>query len=471
MMFRLGITVLILSCSVALAAAPESKLKFGRFGEVTIYRPAPQPHEVVLFISGDGGWNKGVVDMARELAGMDTLVVGIDIVHYLKQAAQAQDACTYAAADFEALSQYVQKKLGLTNYTPPLLVGYSSGATLVYALLVQAPVGTFRGSISLGFCPDLMLHKPMCKGRGLQFRPGSKAEGTVFSADETLQTPWIALNGNVDQVCALPAQQEFIGKVPGGSLVPLPKVGHGFSVQRNWLPQFKEAVQKLSKPATESSAHESGSVADLPLVEAPLDKSTGDTLAVIISGDGGWAGLDREMAAEINKADIPVVGFNSLQYFWTRRTPEDTARDVERVVRAYSTKWHKTRVLLIGYSRGADVLPFVLNRLPGDIKARVRLATLLAPAHSIEFEFHIGDWLGDGERSAALSTLPEARKIKGVPLLCIYGSEEKDTLCKDLEPPLANKVELSGAHNFGGDYAALAHKILTEAGLKSPQEN
>ena len=310
-----------------------------------------------------------------------------------------------------------------------------------------------------------MLHKPMCKGRALQFRPGTKAEGTVFLPDETLRTPWIALNGDVDQVCALPDQQEFISKVPGGSLVQLPKVGHGFSVQRNWMPQFKDAFLKLSKPATEGSNPAPESVADLPLVEVPVEKSTGDTFAVIFSGDGGWAGLDREMAAEMSKANIPVVGLNSLQYFWTRRTPAGTARDVERIVRAYSAKWNKARVLLIGYSRGADVLPFVLTRLPDDIKARVRLAALLGPAHSVEFEFHVGDWLGSGARGAALLTLPEARKVKGVPLLCIYGTEEKDTLCKDLERPLATKAGFAGAHHFGGDYPALAHTILTAAGL------
>ena len=30
------------------------------------------------------------------------------------------------------------------KYITPILVGYSSGATLAYATLVQAPVGTFQ---------------------------------------------------------------------------------------------------------------------------------------------------------------------------------------------------------------------------------------------------------------------------------------------------------------------------------------
>ena len=31
--------------------------------------------------------------------------------------------------------------------------------------------------------------------------------------------------------------RDFVGKVPGAEIVELPKVGHGFSVERNYLPQ------------------------------------------------------------------------------------------------------------------------------------------------------------------------------------------------------------------------------------------
>ena len=44
-------------------AKPPESLSYGRFGQVAIYRPAPHPKNVVLFLSGDGGWNLGVVDM------------------------------------------------------------------------------------------------------------------------------------------------------------------------------------------------------------------------------------------------------------------------------------------------------------------------------------------------------------------------------------------------------------------------
>ena len=164
-------------------------IRFERFGTIPIYREAANPTEVVLFVSGDGGWNEGVVEMAQELSAMGAVVAGIDIREYLKSLASSKEKCVYPAADFEALSQYLQKKLDLPTYTPPVLCGYSSGATLVYAVLAQAPSGTFKGGLSLGFCPDLPVAKPFCKGSGLKSHPGKNGKGIVFEPAASLDTP------------------------------------------------------------------------------------------------------------------------------------------------------------------------------------------------------------------------------------------------------------------------------------------
>jgi type IV secretory pathway VirJ component len=69
------------------------------------------------------------------------------------------------------LSRTVQLRRKLTEYKPPLLVGYSSGATLVYAALAAAPPETFAGAIRLGFCPDLVIRRAPCHQNGLTARP------------------------------------------------------------------------------------------------------------------------------------------------------------------------------------------------------------------------------------------------------------------------------------------------------------
>src|SRR4029450_13214563 len=88
--------------------------------------------------------------------------------------------------------------------------------------------------------------------------------------------------------------------------------------------------------------------ADLPLVELPASGAPGDTIAVILSGDGGWANIDRDLGEQLAARGIGVVGLNSLRYFWTRRTPDGAASDLTRILRHYLASWHARRVLLLG---------------------------------------------------------------------------------------------------------------------------
>ena len=67
------------------------------------------------------------------------------------------------------------------------------------------------------------------------------------------------------------------------------------------------------------------SLADLPVTEVNATTAEGQVLAVMISGDGGWATLDQALSAELASRGIPVAGLNSLKYFWHARTPEQTA--------------------------------------------------------------------------------------------------------------------------------------------------
>ncbi|HEY0556942.1 MAG TPA: AcvB/VirJ family lysyl-phosphatidylglycerol hydrolase [Thermoanaerobaculia bacterium] len=458
-------------------APPTETLTYGRFGKVYIYRRTPHPSHVAIFFSGDGGWNLGVVDMAQILADMDTLVVGVNVPAYVGKLNAAKESCTSAAVDLELLSKYVQKTLGLPNYEPPVLVGYSSGATLAYAALVQAPPSTFSGGIGMGFCPDLELTHPFCPGHGIASDPGPKGKGIVFRPATTLEQPWIAFQGTIDKVCFKDDVVQYTAKVKNAETVLLPDVGHGFSKANKWAPQFRQAFRKIvqgDKPpaaaAPAAGAPSPGaapakgvpSVADLPLVEVPAKAQGGKMLAVILSGDGGWAGIDKDVAGALSAQGIPVVGWNSLQYFWSARTPDVAARDLDRILRHYMAVWNRQEVLLVGYSFGADVLPFFANRLPADLLERIRLVSLLGPGKTADFEFHVTDWLGGGSKGQPV--LPEVRKLAGhPPVLCLYGSQESDSLCPQIPPALGKAQVLPGAHHFGGDYDVLAALILKAA--------
>jgi type IV secretory pathway VirJ component len=202
---------------------------------------------------------------------------------------------------------------------------------------------------------------------------------------------------------------------------------------------------------------------DLPVVEVPAQPGApgSDAFAIIMSGDGGWAGLDQEVAAALSAKGIPVVGMDSLRYYWTARTPEGLAADTDRLIRYYLSHFGKKRVLLIGYSQGADVLPFAVNRLPESSKSHVALMAVLAISEHAIFEFHVSNWISDDNSGPA--TLPEINRINGLPVVCIYGEDEHDSLCPKLDPKKFNIVKLKGGHHFDGNYTGLADRILSAA--------
>ena len=429
-------------------------LAFPRFGPVVVYRHADHPDHVVLFLSGDGGWNLGVVDMARSLAATGALVVGVDVRRCLAALARSAGPCGYPPADLEALSQWVQHRLGYPAYVPPVLVGYSSGATLVYATLVQAPPGTFRAGVSLGFCPTLSLSRPLCRSGGLAWSVGARGLVTLLPAD-SIRTPWIVLQGERDSSCTAATARGLVRRVRGARLVLLSGVGHGFAVQDRWMPQLREVIAQATR--VEPAPVPAASVRDLPLVEVPAAAATGE-LAVIISGDGGWAGIDREIGAVLAAKGIPVVGLNSLQYFWRPRTPDEAGRDLTRILRHYLEARHARDVLLVGYSLGAEVLPFMASRLPEDLRSHVRLVALLGPGRTATFEFHVSQWLGGSGHGPP--TAPEIDRLAGMRVLCLYGANETDSACPEIRRGAADIVRLAGGHHFGGAYAGLADRIL-----------
>jgi len=438
----------------ATAAAP---LHFGRFGDIAVYRPTGTPVATAVFFSGDGGWNEGVVDMASSMASAGTLIFGVDTPKYLKAVDAEGDRCSYLAADAEALSQYGQKALNLTNYSPPLLIGYSSGASLAYATLAQAPDNTFRGALSIGFDPHLPTRTALCELNGLTSAPDNQGTHQRVNAAPHLPAPWIVLQGDVDQVWSADSAAAFVRLVAGAELVRLPKVGHGFSVQTNWMPQFKDALQKLA-PRSPADAATPADLGDLPVVEVATPSPTTDYFAIILSGDGGWASLDKQMGDELAKAGVPVVGFNSLQYFWHKRTPDQASADLERLIRHYQVALHREKVVLIGYSRGADVLPLMVSRLPGAMLNQIGLIAFLGLAHETNLEFRLGDWLA-AQHEASYKLLPELEKLEGRPMLCIYGSKEGDTLCPDAPAGLMEVVKLDGGHHFDGNFRGLARLV------------
>jgi len=445
--------------TAARAATVESAATLDPFGKVELYRESPHPSRVVLFLSDADGWNRPDVESARAIASLDALVVGIDLPRYLATMGERGGDELYPFADLEVLSQFVQKKLHLPAYVPPLVIGHGAGATMAYAVAAQARPSSVGAAVSLGFCPDLALPKPLGQGSGLLIEPTAKPGLYRLRPSRALAAPWVVLQNQKPDGCDPHDAHRFVDAAAGAELVVLP-TRDKLDDPELWLPNLRHVLERVSgAPTVAPTAN--GGVGDLPLVEVPT-KGTPATLAVIFSGDGGWASLDREVGDALAAAGIGVVGVNSLTYFWIKRTPAGGSADLARIVRHYQAAWSTTRLLLIGYSRGADVLPFLASRLPADLRATVALVALLGPARTTDFEFHLTDWLG-GDDPDARPIAPEVAKLRGLRVLCVQGADEDDSLCPTLDATLAQRFVLPGGHHFGGDYGVIATRILAAA--------
>lgn len=225
-------------------------------------------------------------------------------------------------------------------------------------------------------------------------------------------------------------------------------------------------ASSLDAAALEERCGSRADVAGIPIVERHAKHITAQhhRLVVMLTGDGGWRRIDIRVTNRFRDAGLPVVGFLTPDYYRVRRTPEESACALERVIRFYKTSWKCDRVVIIGYSRGADILPFMLSRLPADVRASIDLVALLGLEPTIDFRYR-PTWIpGQTRHEPQYPVLPEVQKLAGYRVLCFYGEKEKDSLCHSLDPQVVTVIREPGSHHFAGNYGGIADEILAAVG-------
>jgi len=221
-------------------------------------------------------------------------------------------------------------------------------------------------------------------------------------------------------------------------------------------------VMLAAAAACAQSVDASAAVAGLPLQEMPVATS-GRELVFLITGDGGLAAGDRGIADTFVAHGVPVVALDSRAYLKQKRYPDGVASDASRIMRHYLAAWHRDSVLFVGYSRGADMAPFIITRLTPDLRDRLSLVTMIGLAERASFEFHWLDLIKDVNRSTDYPVAPELLKIHGVPMLCLYAAKDKDSLCPAYGPPVMQVEQLGSRHAMSrADGVAVAERILRE---------
>ncbi len=206
--------------------------------------------------------------------------------------------------------------------------------------------------------------------------------------------------------------------------------------------------------------------ARLPALARRASPDSNPTLVVLLTGDGGWAHADERVAQGLLVHGADVVGLNMRAYLRRKRNPDEAAQDVGCLSRSYLARWNRDRLLLLGYSRGADVAPFIAARLPADLRERVNMVALVSPGRQANFQFHLIDLVRDVSRPDDVPVAPELERLRGLRILCVYGREDRDSLCRDVDTTFVSRVERDGGHRITGGYGVVAGVL--EAGLHPP---
>jgi type IV secretory pathway VirJ component len=238
----LGVALLLCQCTSVYTAPPSEMLSYGRFERIYVYRPQAPAGHLALLLSGDGGWSGLLGTIAQRLAAEGTLVAGLDVRHLLASFGQDAAQCVSPGTELEDLVHYLQQHYQL-RIAAPVLIGHSAGATLAFVALAESHPGVFAGALTLSFCADLDLAKPLCPSPGPP--PLPRSDGVRLRPPASLPAPWIALHGLADQVCPTSDSREFTGAIPGARFVALPDIDHEYRHMDRWWPQFEGAYRQL----------------------------------------------------------------------------------------------------------------------------------------------------------------------------------------------------------------------------------
>jgi type IV secretory pathway VirJ component len=461
------------------AGAPQL-VTHGLFSDVQVYRPSAAAQQFVLLLSLNPKPDAAELQTVRTLLASGAIVAVVPLAPFYRRLELQDGKCTYGPGAFENLSRHLQAYEQVPGYLLPMLIGSGAAGTYAYALLAQAPAGIFASALSLGFCPRLTFKTPPCAVNALRWSAAAPGGGIDLQPAAALNARWAALDDGSALACPGGSPQAFAQRVGQGrwiaaaaasgsasagssSASPSPSPSPSPSAATDASAALRGAFEQLAVQQAPPTPPPNA-LAGLPIIELPVAAGTApdpdQRFAVLLSGDGGWAGIDQGISAALLAKGIPVAGFDSLRYFWSARTPEGVAADLDRIIRYYAARWQRRNVMLIGFSQGADVLPFAINRLSADTRASVRFTALLALGQKASFEFHFANWIGPGgDRPIA----PEASRLSAATTACLYGVEEKESLCPALAPAHVRAVPLAGGHHFSGNYAALAARVLEAA--------
>lgn len=198
---------------------------------------------------------------------------------------------------------------------------------------------------------------------------------------------------------------------------------------------------------------------DLPVVEL---KATDESLPLIlyVSGDGGYNAFSQGLLAKISSKGYGILALDARSYFWKAKTPQQLASDMASLLSNHLLNRHSQQIIVMGYSFGASVIPFMLNRFPGDLLDRVKMGVCISPGRFADFEVTLSTLLNNTKGNKNYPVVDESRKLTPLPIYFLFGQEENAETTRFFADAGVAVAVLPGNHDYGNDIGALSKKLL-----------
>src|SRR6185436_11995175 len=132
----------------------------------------------------------------------------------------------------------------------------------------------------------------------------------------------------------------------------------------------------------------------------------------LVSGEGGWRSFDRTLARAFTEAGCWVGGVDALKYFWK---PQDDRAALAADMRVFATALAQAagagadeRVVLAGYSFGADIAPWAAAA--GGWDGRIQGLVMIGPDEVGSLEFRVLEVLGFDSKAHVFSVVDAVRE-------------------------------------------------------------
>ncbi len=199
---------------------------------------------------------------------------------------------------------------------------------------------------------------------------------------------------------------------------------------------------------------------------APSDRPVARPLVLVLSGEGGWRAFDIQLAKWLSDDGYWVGGIDCMKYFWK---PQDDraqlAKDVSSFAAALKRTSHAaagTRVILAGFSFGADLAPWIAGAAPPELPVASLL--MIGPDLTGSLEARVTEILGFKPSGHTFDTAKALAESRAVPVLFVHGGKDDNSSAPQLHQAFAGPKRLAviagATHHFAGHEQELRTAIL-----------